>query len=110
MKMRLQGLIQNLRSGYRLRVNSDNSFVPCLPKGLPCFPRGLPSLLLSEGLSLLLFEGLSLLTGVPPYTGRLGQTLEGSGKRRVFAIGNYINQRLLYLVHQWLAAAGRVSQ
>jgi hypothetical protein len=45
--------------------------------------------------------------GVPPYTGRLGQTLEGSGKRRVFAIGNYINQRLLYPVHQWLASVLR---
>lgn len=38
----------------------------------------------------------------PPVTGRLGQSLEGGGKRRIFAIGNYINQRLLRPVHDWL--------
>lgn len=30
----------------------------------------------------------------PPETGRLGMCLEGSAKRRIFAIGNYVNQRL----------------
>lgn len=35
--------------------------------------------------------------------GRLGCSLEGTGKRRVFAIGNYINQRLLRPLHEWLA-------
>lgn len=38
--------------------------------------------------------------GIPPYTGRLGQSLEGGGKRRLFAIGNYVNQRLLAPVYQ----------
>lgn len=33
--------------------------------------------------------------GIPAIPGRLGCSLEGSGKRRIFAIGNYINQRLL---------------
>ena len=33
--------------------------------------------------------------GYPGSTGRLGQTLEGASQRRIFAIGNYMNQRLL---------------
>lgn len=41
--------------------------------------------------------------GVPPITGRLGCSLEGSGKRRIFAIGNYINQRLLKAIHDWFS-------
>lgn len=45
--------------------------------------------------------------GAPPITGRLGQVLEGGGKRRIFAIGNYINQRLLKPVHTWLATVLR---
>jgi len=28
--------------------------------------------------------------------------VEGGGKRRILAIGNYINQRLLRPVHDWL--------
>lgn len=36
----------------------------------------------------------------PPITGRDGQKIEG-GERDV-AIGNYINQRLLKPVHDWL--------
>lgn len=40
----------------------------------------------------------------PVMTGRLGQKVEGGGKRRIFAIGNYVNQRLLYPVHQWIAS------
>jgi len=42
--------------------------------------------------------------GIPPVTGRLGQTLEGGAKRRIFAIGNFINQRLLKPFHDWLMA------
>jgi len=38
----------------------------------------------------------------PPICGRLGQSIEGGGKRRIFAIGNYVNQRLLKPVHDWL--------
>nr|QLA48200.1 RNA-dependent RNA polymerase [Medinilla magnifica] len=34
-------------------------------------------------------------------SGRLAQVIEGDGKRRVFAIGNYIKQRLLFPVQQW---------
>ena len=37
-------------------------------------------------------------------TGRLGCSIEGAGKGRVFAIGNYVNQRLLRPVHEWLCA------
>lgn len=40
--------------------------------------------------------------GVPMMLGRLGQVVEGGGKRRILAIGNYINQRLLNPVHSWL--------
>lgn len=40
--------------------------------------------------------------GEPPICGRLGQSIEGGGKRRIFAIGNYVNQRLLKPVHDWL--------
>lgn len=32
--------------------------------------------------------------------GRLAQVIEGAGKRRIFAIGNYIKQRLLHPVHK----------
>lgn len=42
--------------------------------------------------------------GVPPNTGRLCCSYPGDGKRRVFAIGHYVNQRLLAPVHQWLAS------
>ncbi|THF94699.1 hypothetical protein TEA_015561 [Camellia sinensis var. sinensis] len=37
-----------------------------------------------------------------PIVGKLGQTLEGRAKRRIFAIGNYMNQRLLKPFHDWL--------
>lgn len=36
--------------------------------------------------------------------GRLAGVIEGAGKRRLFAIGNYIKQRLLKPVHDWAAA------
>ncbi|XP_075515538.1 uncharacterized protein LOC142550184 [Primulina tabacum] len=39
----------------------------------------------------------------PAMTGKLAQKVEGGGKRRVFAIGNWVNQRLLTPVHMWLA-------
>ncbi|GER45606.1 RNA-dependent RNA polymerase [Striga asiatica] len=42
--------------------------------------------------------------GVMPITGRLASSLEGSGKRRIFAIGNYINQRVLRPAHVWMAS------
>ena len=32
----------------------------------------------------------------------------GGGKRRVFAIGNYVNQRLLRPVHDWLMSVLRL--
>lgn len=37
-----------------------------------------------------------------PTSGRLGQSVEGGGKRCIFAIGNWINQRLLKPFHDWL--------
>jgi len=40
-------------------------------------------------------------TGFPLIPGRLVSSLEGEGKRRVFAISNYVNQRLLLPVHEW---------
>lgn len=40
--------------------------------------------------------------------GRLGCSIEGGGKRRIFAIGNYVNQRLLRPVHDWLAEVLRM--
>lgn len=46
--------------------------------------------------------------GLPMVEGRLGQSVEGGGKRRVFAIGNYINQRLLKPVHDWLMSVLRM--
>lgn len=39
---------------------------------------------------------------LPMASERLGQVVEGGGKQRIFTIGNYINQRLLKLVHDWL--------
>nr|UJQ92612.1 MAG: putative RNA-dependent RNA polymerase [Mitoviridae sp.] len=35
------------------------------------------------------------------FQGRLAQSLEGAGKRRLFVIGNYFKQRLLQPVHEW---------
>jgi len=32
--------------------------------------------------------------------GKLAHSVEGAGKRRIFAIGNYVKQRLLYPVHK----------
>lgn len=34
--------------------------------------------------------------------GKLGMVIEGAGKRRIFAIGNYIKQRLCHPYHVWL--------
>ena len=39
--------------------------------------------------------------GLPIASGRLAQVIEGSGKRRIFAICNYVQQRLLRPVHDW---------
>lgn len=41
--------------------------------------------------------------GIPMCPGRLSAVCSGDGKLRLFAIGNYVNQRLLYPVHQWCA-------
>lgn len=41
------------------------------------------------------------------FFGRLAMVIEGAGKRRVLAIGNYIKQRLLYPYHKWLMAVLR---
>lgn len=39
-------------------------------------------------------------TGLEP--GRLGMVIEGGGKKRIFAIGSYVRQRLVYPFHAWL--------
>ncbi|KAL0295907.1 UNVERIFIED_CONTAM: putative mitochondrial protein [Sesamum calycinum] len=46
--------------------------------------------------------------GIPPITGRQGQSLEGAGKRRIFAMGNHMNQRLLKPIHEWIARVLRL--
>lgn len=38
---------------------------------------------------------------VPLFTGKLAQTLPGAGKRRIFAICNFVKQGLLKPVHTW---------
>lgn len=43
----------------------------------------------------------SAYEGIPLYTGRLFQQFPGAGKRRIFAICNYMKQRLLNPVHDW---------
>ena len=35
------------------------------------------------------------------FPGRLACSLPGGGKRRIFAIGHFLNQRLLKPVHDW---------
>nr|DAC76753.1 TPA_inf: RNA-dependent RNA polymerase [Beta vulgaris mitovirus 1] len=45
--------------------------------------------------------------GIPPTTGRLSCSFPGAGKRRIFAIGNYVNQRLLKPVHDWVMSVLR---
>lgn len=37
----------------------------------------------------------------PRRMGRLGQVVEGGGKSLLFAIGNYVNHRLLHPFHVW---------
>ena len=44
---------------------------------------------------------LGAYTRVPLATGRLAQVIERGGKIRIFAICNYINQRLLFPVRKW---------
>lgn len=39
---------------------------------------------------------------IPAISGRLCSSCTGDGKRRLFAIGNYVNQRLLKPLHSWL--------
>jgi len=39
--------------------------------------------------------------------GRLEQSIEGGGKRRIFAIGNWVTQRLLAPLHKWLMSVLR---
>lgn len=51
--------------------------------------------------------GLSAQPDFPLNFGRIGMVEEGGGKRRLFAIGNYINQRLLRSYHDWLMAVLR---
>lgn len=46
-------------------------------------------------------EGLNAVHPGTLIGGRLGMCVEGSGKRRVFAIGNYVKQRLLRPYHDW---------
>ena len=46
---------------------------------------------------------------VPPVVGRLACSVEGAGKRRIFAIGNYVNQRLLRPIHDWLMTVLRAD-
>lgn len=46
--------------------------------------------------------------GIYVDSGRLSCSCTGDGKRRVFAIGNYVNQRLLAPVHDWLASVLRL--
>lgn len=56
-----------------------------------------------------LLDGFSVSSGVIK-PGRLSYTIEGGGKRRIFAIGNYVKQRLLYPVHEWaMSVLGRLS-
>lgn len=38
---------------------------------------------------------------LPIAAGRLSQVISGGGKRRLFAICNYVQQRLLFPVHKW---------
>jgi len=44
---------------------------------------------------------LSAYRGIPIATGRLCCVIEGDGKRRILAIGNYVKQRLLRPIHDW---------
>lgn len=41
-------------------------------------------------------------SNVTPSLGRLGRSIEGGGKRRIFAIGNWVHQRLLRPLKKWL--------
>jgi len=53
----------------------------------------------------LIDQSTSCFDGYYLYPGRLAQVLDGSGKRRIFAIGNYVRQRLLRPVHDWAMEA-----
>jgi len=52
---------------------------------------------------LLIEESAELYEALPNrYVGRLKQFIEGGGKRRIFAIGDWVTQRLLIPYHKWL--------
>lgn len=56
----------------------------------------------------IIFADLASAYGTHPLRpGKLAQSLEGAGKRRIFAIGNYVKQRLLNPVHEWEMAVLR---
>lgn len=45
------------------------------------------------------------------WPGRLASVVEGAGKQRIFAIGNYLKQRLLRPVHDWgMSVLHRIPQ
>ncbi|KAI5676346.1 hypothetical protein M9H77_07296 [Catharanthus roseus] len=46
--------------------------------------------------------------GIYINSGRLSCSCTGDGKRRVFAIGNYVNQQLLAPIHDWVASVLRL--
>nr|YP_009228112.1 hypothetical protein AYB38_gp36 [Brassica nigra]AJD85422.1 hypothetical protein BniMp042 [Brassica nigra] len=62
----------------------------------------------------LVFDSLAMgfdRSSQPLYSGRLAQSLEGAGKRRLFVIGNWFKQRLLYPVHVWgMSVLRRIPQ
>lgn len=56
----------------------------------------------------IVFADLAAAYGTHPLRpGKLAQSIEGAGKRRIFAIGNYLKQRLLHPVHEWAMAVLR---
>ncbi|KAG6466681.1 hypothetical protein ZIOFF_074456 (mitochondrion) [Zingiber officinale] len=82
-------------SGAQVILNGEfkrlfPSFSACIFHGSPTFPFS------RELVGNRLGNLLRTMT-----VGRLTCTLSGAGKRRLFAIGNFIKQRLLYPVHDW---------
>nr|QVU28731.1 RNA-dependent RNA polymerase [Paris mitovirus 1] len=54
-------------------------------------------------------EHLVIPSGRPVKFGKLACAIEGGGKRRIFAIGNYVKQRLLRPYHDWFSTVlGRI--
>lgn len=116
---RFQNIFVNLKheiAAFIYKVNKIHSFIDgFFSPGILWYPRVLYPLDYTQNTwfanwDLTYFEKhvgpyfaslLGAYRGLPIASGRISQVIEGGGKRRLFAICNYVQQRLLFPVHKW---------